>query len=126
QARLEVIATELNDLYAELIGCQHAVARELGYGSYRDLCAACKGVDLEALGAQASAFTTESDAGYAGAVNEPLREALGYGLDRLARADIARFMRAPDLDRHFPSDQLVGCFERTLDGLGIDLHGQPG
>jgi hypothetical protein len=126
QARLEVIATELNDLYAELIGCQHAVARELGYGSYRDLCATCKGVDLEALGAQASAFTTESDAGYAGAVDGPLREALGYGLDRLARADIARFMRAPDLDRHFPSDRLVECFEQTLDGLGIDLRAQPG
>ncbi len=35
-------------------------------------------------------------------------------------------MRAPDLDAHFPADQLVECFEQTLSGLGIDLRSQRG
>ncbi len=125
-ARLTLIASDLNDLYGELIGCQHAVARELGYRSYRELCETCKGLDLDVLAEQTSAFTAASDAGYAGAVDEPLQSALGYGLDRLQRADISRFMRAPDLDALFPADRLVDSFEQTLRGLGIDLHTQEG
>jgi hypothetical protein len=125
-ARLALIASDLNDLYTELIGCQHAVAQELGYGSYRELCESCKGLDLTALAEQASAFAGASEAGYAGAVDEPLRYALGYGLDRLQRADIARFMRAPDLDAHFPAERLVESFDNTLRGLGIDLRTQDG
>ena len=126
RARLAVIAAELTDLHAELIGCQHAAARELGYGSYRELCAACKGVDLMGLADQVTAFTEASAAGYAEAVDDSLRRSLGYGLERLQRADIPRFMRAPDLDGQFPADRLVECFERTLDGLGIALRSQSG
>jgi hypothetical protein len=126
RARLAVIAAELTDLHAELIGCQHAAARDFGYDSYRELCAACKGIDLMGLADQVTDFTEASGAGYADAVDGPLRRSLGYGLERLQRADIARFMRAPDLDGQFPGDRLVECFERTLDGLGIALRSQSG
>ena len=84
RARLAVIATDLTHLHAELIGCQHAAARELGYGSYRELCAACKGVDLMGLAEQVAAFTAASTAGYAAALEDPLRRSLGYGLDASA------------------------------------------
>ena len=62
EARLALIDAELNELYGELIGCQHAVARELGYGSYRELCAMSKSIDLVRLATQAAAFAQESTA----------------------------------------------------------------
>lgn len=126
EARLALIDAELNELYAELIGAQHAVARELGYRSYRELCAASKGINLVRLATQASAFAQDSTARYADAVDAPLRASLGYGLDLLRRADIARFMRAPELDAQFPADRLVESFEQTLHGLGINLRAQSG
>ena len=69
RARLAVIAAELTDLHAELIGCQHAAARDFGYDSYRELCAGCKGIDLMGLADQVTDFTEASGAGYVDAVD---------------------------------------------------------
>lgn len=126
QARLALIAEELNGLYAELVGAQHAVARELGFGSYRDMCAVTKNLDLNGLAEQVAAFTAASERGFADALDAPLHAALGYGFEQLRRADISRFMRAPHLDRQFPADRLVDAFAETLDGLGIDVRSQSG
>ena len=45
-------------------------------------------------------------------------------LGELRRSDLARFFRAPDLDRLYPAERLVPSFTETLAGLGIDLRDQ--
>jgi len=126
RARLEAIETQLNGLYAELIGTHHELARQLGFTSYRELCARCKRIDLGDLQEQTSAFTRRTGPRYPEVVDQPLRAALGFGLEALRRSDIGRFMRAPELDSAFPAAQLIPSFEQTLRGLGIDIHAQPG
>lgn len=126
RARLEVTDAQLNELHLELIGTHHALSRELGYASYRDMCAECKGLDLAGLHTQTREFTTRSAAGYPAVVEAPLRDSLGFGLERLRRSDIARFLRAPELDHVFPATELIPSFEQTMHGLGIDVRAQPG
>jgi hypothetical protein len=124
-ARLELTERELGGLYRELIEHQHDCARRLGWSSYSAMCSECKAVDYEALHAQTLAFSAASEASYAGVVDPVLERALGFGLDRLRRADIPRFFRAPDLDRQFPSERLLPSFLETMRGLGIDADNQP-
>jgi hypothetical protein len=124
--RLEATDTHLNELYKEVIGTQHARARGLGYGSYREMCAESKGLDLTALNDETTAFTEKSEAKYPAVVDPALHASLGFGLERFARSDIPRFFRAPELDGLFPSAQLLGSFEATMRGLGIDVRAQAG
>src|SRR5205085_261384 len=55
-ARLAAIEEALNPLHEETLATHHALARELGWSSYRAMCAECKGIDLEALERQTAAF----------------------------------------------------------------------
>src|SRR6476619_2798292 len=48
RARLAAIEDQLNPLHEEVLAAQHALSRELGWPSYRAMCAECKGIDLEA------------------------------------------------------------------------------
>jgi hypothetical protein len=125
-ARLDATKNHLNDLYEEVIGTQHALARDLGYASYRELCAEAKGIDLGALNDDTTAFGQRSTPKYREVVGPALNASLGYGLEHFARADIPRFFRAPELDALFPSADLVRSFEQTMHGLGVDVHAQPG
>jgi hypothetical protein len=126
RARLQATDASLNDLYQEVIATQHARARELGYASYRELCAEAKALDLGGLSEETAAFSRRSAPKYADVVNPALLDSLGFGLERLARSDIPRFFRAPALDALFPSAELIGSFEATMRGLGIDVRAQPG
>jgi hypothetical protein len=125
-ARLGATEEQLNPLHRELIEQQHTIARELGYGSYRELCAVCKGLDLTSLHAQTQAFAASTDAGYGPLLEPELQRTIGLGLAELRRADLPRFFRAPDLDDQFPQPALLDSFGATLRGLGIELDAQPG
>jgi hypothetical protein len=126
RARLAATDQHLNDLHRELVEGQHAMARELGFDSYLALCAECKAIDLTGLHRDTRAFAERTEDSFREVLEEPLQVTLGYGFDRFGRADISRFSRAPDLDRLFAAEGLVGAFERTLSGLGIDVRAQPG
>ena len=124
-----VLAATRDDLgphYQELIESQHACARELGWASYADMCAHCKGIDLKALSEQTAAFSAASAASYPQILDPELRRTLGIGLDELRRADLPRFFRAPDQDRYFPAASLSESFAETMRGLGFDLTRQDG
>jgi hypothetical protein len=125
-ARLAATETQLNPLHREVIETQHAIARDLGYRSYRELCARCKGFDLAALHAQTSEFSARSDAGYAGVIEPEVRHTVGLDLSDLRRSDLPRFFRAPELDASFPEKTLVSSFAATMRGLGIDIAAQAG
>lgn len=126
EARLRATDAELNPLYLELVERQHAIARELGYGSYRELCAQCKGLDLSGLQAQTGAFSESTALSYRSVLEPELRRTLGVGLGDLRRSDLPRFFRAPDLDEQFPAPALIESFTSTMSGLGIDVAAQPG
>ncbi len=126
RARLAAIRGRLGGLYRELIERQHAAARELGWDSYRRLCADTKGLDLDRLQQQCQAFASATDPHYAGIVEPELQRALGLGLSELQRSDLPRFFRQPEADELFPGDRLLASFDQTMGGLGIDVHAQPG
>jgi hypothetical protein len=58
-------------------------------------------------------------------VEPELQRQLGLGFDRLRRADLPAFFRAPSLDAGFPEERLVPSLMETLAGLGIDAAAQP-
>jgi hypothetical protein len=123
-ARLRVTAAELNPLHRETLEQCHALARELGWPSYREMCEQLKGVDLAGLERQTAAFSAATDDRYAEVLEPELQRTLGLGLAQLRRSDLPRFFRAADADAHFPPDRLVPSFTETLAGLGIDLADQ--
>ncbi len=123
-ARLAVLNRELNPLHVEVTTRTHELARELGWPSYRAMCEELKAVDIEALERQTRSVSEATDAEYAEKLDPQLREQIGLGLDSFRRSDLPYFFRAPSFDPLFPEDRLLGAFEETLGGLGIDLHAQ--
>jgi hypothetical protein len=126
RARLAVTAEELQPLYAELLAHRRGCAEGLGWASYREMCSDCMGVDLYALSGQTAAFSAATERRYPEILEPELRRSLGIGLEQLARSDLPRFFRAPEQDDLFPAERLLPSLLATMDGLGIDVRGQPG
>ena len=126
QARLELTDHALNPLYREVVQRQHELAGELGYPSYRDMCAAISGVDFDALHRQTEAFAAGTEASYGSVLAPEIKRTLGIGLEALRRSDLPRFFRAPGTDTTFPAERLTASFVETARGLGIDVAAQPG
>ncbi len=119
EQRLAATAEHLNPLYYELISRQHDHAALLGYGSYREMCQQCKGIDLTALQAQTDAFAAATEDQYPAVLEPEVRRTLGFGMRDLRRSDLPRFFRAADEDGLFPADRLIASLLETLRGLGI-------
>ena len=126
EARLAVTEHELNPLHRESLELQHGLAQELGYPSYRDMCAALRGLDFEALHRQTEAFGAATESRYETVVEPELRRTLGIGFGELRRSDLPRFFRDAPADASFPADRLTPCFIETARGLGIDVTAQAG
>jgi hypothetical protein len=126
EARLAATEERLNAFHRELIERQHAIAGELGFSSYREMCEVTKGLDLVALHAQTDAFASRTERGYPAVLEPELARTLGLRLGELRRADLPRFFRAPDLDDLFPADALLPSFRATMAGLGFDVDAQVG
>ncbi|HEY5319144.1 MAG TPA: hypothetical protein VIJ20_14235 [Solirubrobacteraceae bacterium] len=126
EARLALTEDELNPLHREVLERHHLLAQELGYPSYRDMCAALQGVDFDALHRQTEAFGAATEASYAPVLEPELQRTLGIGLDTLRRSDLPRFFRAAETDASFPAERLTQSFLDTARGLGIDVTAQSG
>ena len=124
-ARLEAMEAHINPVAREMLERFQALARELGWPSYRAMCEELKGLDLDALAAQTRAFLAASEEPYEPLVDPELRRTVGVGLADLRRSDLARFFRVAEADGLFPEERLVPSFRETLAGLGIDLAAQP-
>lgn len=125
-ARCLVLSQKLEPLYRELVEGQHAAARELGWPSYREMCAEIKGVDLQALSARTAEFQRKSTEAYPRLLRPHAQRALGLGLGELARSDLPRLLRAPEFDAAFPAVRLLASHTETLRDLGLDPTAQPG
>jgi hypothetical protein len=124
EARDEVLVERLNPLHLEVLERSHTLARELGWGSYREMCAELAGIDLEGLAERTRSFRRATDAGYPQLLDPELRRQDLPGLGELRRSDLPRFFRAAELDRSFPGAGLVAAFTDTLAGLGVSLREQ--
>jgi len=125
-ALLTATRERLGPHHRELIERQHACATELGWPSYAEMCAHLKRIDLRALSTQTAAFADASGPSYVELLEPELRRTLGIGLDELRRADLPRFFRAAEQDRHFPAAKLTDSFTGTMRGLGIEVATQRG
>ncbi len=123
-ARLDAVVRELTPLQRERWERSHAAARELGWGSYRELWRELSGVDLGALGGQCEAFLDATDPSHPGRLDSELRRTTGIPLDRAQRSDLPRWLRDAAADAHYPPERLLPSFRATLGGLGIDLNAQ--
>ena len=126
ERRNSLTASELNPLLHELLEQSHALAADLGWPSMRAMCEELSGIDLAALASQTRAFLDATAGSYEGLVEPQLQKQIGLGFDRLHRADLPAFFRAPSLDRSFPEERLVPALVETLAGMGIDAGAQPG
>ena len=125
-ALLAATRERLGPHHRELIERQHACATELGWASYADMCTYLKRIDLQALSAQAAKFSQASAPTYPRVLEPELRRTLGIDMSELRRADLPRFFRATEQDRHFPADRLTDSFTETMRGLGIEVSNQRG
>jgi hypothetical protein len=123
-ARNAALTEHLEPLLLELTARGHALTRELGWPSMVALCAELSGIDLDALGRQARTFLDATAGDYRARVEPELQEQLGFGFERLRRADLPAFFRAPSLDRWFPVERLEDSLADTLAGIDIELRSQ--
>src|SRR4051812_38620647 len=125
-ARNEVLDEQLNPLLHDLFDRGRVLAAELGWPSTVAMCEELSGIDLRELGRQASALLEATEEGYEPLVAAELESQLGFGFERLRRADLTAFFRATSFDDSFPEERLVASLVETLAGLGIDVESQPG
>ena len=119
-ARLELEEERLAPLRRGMLERSHALGRDLGWRSEREMFEELTGIDLGALHRDTAAFLEATEASYEPAVEPRMREQLGFGFDRVRRSDLPAFFRAPTLDPAFPAERLLPSFESTFDGMGID------
>ncbi|MDO8187017.1 hypothetical protein Q5424_21040 [Conexibacter sp. JD483] len=123
-ARLKATERELNPLHRAALERTRALVAELGWPSYRAMCAELKGWDLDLLGRQGDAFLAATGgAAYGAVVGPALERTVGVGLDRLARADLPWFFRATADDGAFPADGLLEAYASSCRGLGLSPDG---
>ena len=113
-----MLERELNPLHRQTLERAHALARELGWPSYREMYQELKQIDLGALEQQTSAFLRGTAGRYRETVEPHLRAQVGVGFDELRRSDLPHFFRAPGFDDLFPSERIVAALEQTLGGTG--------
>ncbi len=123
-ARDALLAERLNPLYLAAFERSLAITRDLGWGSYAEMYAEVRGIDLHRLAAQTGAFLEATADAYSPLVDPRLADAELPPLGELRRSDVPRFFRSTELDPMFPAGRLVDSLDETLDGLGVDLHAQ--
>ncbi len=122
-ARLEATERELNPLHRAALERTRALVAQLGWPSYRAMCAELKGWDLDLLGRQGDAFLAATSSGYEAVVSPALERTVGVGLERLARADLPWFFRARADDDAFPAAGLLEAYAASCRGLGLSPDG---
>ena len=123
--RLELLDEQINPLHLAALERSHSLIRELGWSSYAEACAELSGIDLDGLAAQARRFLEATNPVYERIMDPELERVLGMRLATVRRSDLARFLRAPDLDGDFPAARLIDSFSATMAGIGLDLEAQP-
>lgn len=122
-ARLEATEAALNPLHRAALERTRELVTQLGWPSYRAMCAELKGWDLDLLGRQGDAFLAATGGAYEAVVSPALERTVGVGLARVARADLPWFFRAAADDAQFPAAGLLDAYSSTCSALGLSPDG---
>lgn len=111
--RLEILRTTLA-----------ALADEFGHGRYADYNAEKKQIDYGLLRSRMDGFLAETEETYAALMDKWVEETTGRRLGEIGSHHFPYVSRMPQYDVYFPRDMLLGAYERTLLGMGLDPASQ--
>lgn len=124
-ARWQDALTACDDLRAARIESFHASARELGFDSYRQLCAETTHTDYEQLSSATDRFLQDTEQPYMSALARAVASDLpGVAIEDLQHADYFSFERMARLDPLFPAGEMLPTYSAAMNSLGIRIEQQ--
>ena len=111
--RLEIVRTSLSTL-----------ADEFGHDSYTNYNAEKKRIDYGLLRSRMEGFLSETEEIYAVRMAQWVKETTGRRLGEIGSHHFSYVSRMPQYDEYFRKDNLLGAYERTLLGIGLDSASQ--
>ena len=111
--RLDVVRTRLA-----------ALAEMFGYESYTAYNGEKKRLDYALLRSCMEYFLTRTAETYEVLMGEWVEEAIGRKWGEIGDHHLSHLNRMPHYDHYFRKDRLLGVYERTLAGLGLELGSQ--
>ena len=111
--RLEILRTTLTTL-----------ADEFGQDSYTAYNAEKKRIDYSLLRSRMEGFLSETEETYVALMGRWVEETTGLRLGKIGSHHFSYISRLPQYDEYFRRDRLLGAYERTLSGLGLDPASQ--
>ncbi len=123
EARIRLLDEHLNPVYLDAAEIDREAVVTLDAPNYYELYKGF-GFRLDELREECSALLDETEKLWEREGDKLFRSRLGIGLSEARSWDVARLFRAPELDRLYPSDQMLPALEGTLTELGVDLRSQ--
>jgi hypothetical protein len=123
EERLRLLDEHINPLHLDAARINRDAVRRLGASNYYELYKQF-GFRLDELAAECRELLDETEQVWQEEADRAIRARTGIALADAQLPDLARMMRAPDLDELYPSDAMLPALETTLEELGIDLHAQ--
>jgi hypothetical protein len=124
-AALEVVEATNPDRREIVRARLSTLADEFGHGSYTGYNAEKKRVDYSLLRSRLEEFLARTEGAYTELMTDWVGRTTGRRLGELGSHHYAYISRLPEYDRHFEKDRLLPAYERTLEGLGLDMGAQP-
>jgi hypothetical protein len=121
--RVRLLDEHLNPVYLEANAIDREAVRQLDAPNYYELYKRF-GFRLDELAEECRALLDETEKLWEREGDRLFRDRLGMSLSEARPWDLARLLRAPELDQLYPSDGMVPALEATLGELGIDLRSQ--
>jgi hypothetical protein len=111
--RMEIVQARLQTL-----------SDDFGYYSYTSYNGEKKGVDYDLLRSRLDHFLVRTEETYTRLMGEWTEARTSRPLGAVGRHHFAYLSRMPEYDAYFTKEHLLGVYERTLAGLGLDLAQQ--
>jgi len=111
--RLEILRTTLTTL-----------ADEFGQDSYTAYNAEKKRIDYSLLRSRMEGLLSETEETYVALMGRWVEETMGLRLGEIGSHHFSYISRVPQYDEYFRKDRLLGAYERTLSGMGLDPASQ--
>ena len=111
--RLEILRTSLATL-----------ADEFGHDSYTAYNAQKKRIDYSLLRSRMEGFLSETEKTYTALMGRWVEETMGLRLGEIGSHHFSYISRLPEYDEYFRKVRLLGAYERTLSGMGLDPASQ--
>src|ERR687898_237144 len=100
------------------------LADEFCHDSYTAYNAEKKRMDYSLLRSHMQGFLSETEGIYAALMSRWVEETTGRRLGEIGSHHFSYISRLPQYDQYFRRDRLLGAYERTLSGLGLDPASQ--